>query len=201
MLHMTQPSLGILRALRPVRGWPVAARYISTLLIVGLVFFAYASLGEDEPKSSFIIFIPVVILTAFIFDRGSGFIATAASGGLVLYYFIPSMKSFAVDDVENLVSLVVFVATGLFTAALIEALRVTVEDLAAANQRLEASGSLFQTVIEGTPRSDLCQGSRRPLRPRQQRHRPHPRHHPRPPARTARPRPPPRRDCRTNRGH
>ncbi|MCW6510060.1 hypothetical protein [Lichenifustis flavocetrariae] len=72
-----------LARLRPVRRMPIWIRYLLTLAIV-LVFFAARAALTDVQGSPFLLFLPAIVLTSFLFDRGSGLVATFFSTALAI---------------------------------------------------------------------------------------------------------------------
>lgn len=139
-----------LARLRPIRGMPIWARYLLTLGIV-LVFFAARAALTEVQGSPFLLFLPAIVLSSFLFDRGSGLVATFFSTALAIYFFIPPSGSFSFQDIGSVIAVAVFLGVGLFTASVIEALRSTVDDLVAHETILGNSLGLLEAVIEGTP--------------------------------------------------
>lgn len=145
-----------IRRFQPLRGLPTWGRWLLSSLVVLLGFALRVATGVES--SPYLWFVPGVILTSFVFDRGSGFVATALSAALALYFFVAPRESFEITDVDQLVALVAFTSSGLLVAAIIEALRHTVEELGrkseelnSALQRAERDRSLLDSVVNGTP--------------------------------------------------
>jgi two-component sensor histidine kinase len=119
--------------IRPIRGLPVWVRYLVT---TGLVFACFALRlvleNTDDPLHLpiYLMFVPAVILAAFLFDRGSGFFAVVLSCVVGLYFFIDPRGSLRVWHVGEAIRLVAFLLVGFLCAGLVEALRKTVDDLA-----------------------------------------------------------------------
>ncbi len=61
------------------------------------------------------------------------------------------MRTFALTNFSTAASVLIFLVSALLTAALIEALRTTVEELAISNAELAENNSLLETVLEGVP--------------------------------------------------
>jgi len=93
--------------------------------------FATPSFGVDDEESLplYLMFVPAVIISSFAFDRGSGFVAVGLSSVLGLYFFVEPHQSFGLHHAGEAIRLIVFVIVGTLTAAIIEALRVTVDEL------------------------------------------------------------------------
>ena len=142
--------VGLIKRLRPVRGLPTWARYLMTAGMVLLCFCARYFLTEVQ-GSPFLLFLPSIVLSSFLFDRGSGFFATLFSTALAIYFFIEPRSSFTLQDVGSVLSVAVFLGVGLFTAAIIEALRNTVDALVTSEESLASNLNLLEGVIEGTP--------------------------------------------------
>ena len=77
-------------------------------------------LGSDVP---YLLFFPAIAFTAWYSGLGPGLLATALSGAVALFLYIPPVASFRVASPEALISLVLFVAIGTFLSYLSEALR------------------------------------------------------------------------------
>lgn len=153
----------LVKRLRPLRGLPVWVRYLLTALIVFVCFVARYALGtieDSEHLPLFLMFVPSVIFAAFLFDRGSGFLAVALSSVLGVYFFVTPEDAFALRNIGEVIRLATFIVTGLLTAGIIEALRTTVDQLhstldalARAEERSRLNLSLMNDIMEGTPDS------------------------------------------------
>jgi PAS domain S-box-containing protein len=122
----------VLQALRPIRGLPTWARYsLATVIIVA--FFGLRLLLEGYFASyPFLLFFPPIILVSLALDRGSGFYSTILAAALST-----RLLSDGSLGPPEIVAIAVFVAVGLFCAAVIEALRLTVDELATAEDALQ----------------------------------------------------------------
>ncbi len=127
-----------LQRLRAARGLPSPARYGATVGIVLLAFAARLAL-EGVYSYPFITFFPAILISAFIFGRGPGFVATLAGALLAFWFFVEPRHGGAILLPSRLMALGMFVAIGLLAAAGIETMRAAVEELAEANRRLRAS--------------------------------------------------------------
>jgi hypothetical protein len=74
------PSL--IDRLQPLRRIPIMLRYGGTILLVLASFAALRAAAPALDRSAFLLFMPAVIVSALLFDRGSGFVATALGGVL-----------------------------------------------------------------------------------------------------------------------
>ena len=131
-----QPLQRLLRSLRPVRGLPMWVRYCVTTMIIAGLCGVRAELGGEIGPSPYLLFFPGIFMVAFAFDRGSGLYAALLSTVLVLDLREPGQHSL-VSNVGAGIGLVLFCAFGLFTAATIEALRRTVDELGESEETLE----------------------------------------------------------------
>lgn len=139
-----------LQRAKPLRRFPLWGRYGLTTLIVLLCFGLRYALGDAYPYP-YLLFLPGIVFSSFVFDRGSGFLATILSASLALYFFVKPSGTFVLTDLGSVLSVIVFTGVGLLTAAIIEALRLAVEELAESRDQLTTSLNLLETVIEGTP--------------------------------------------------
>lgn len=153
--------VSLMQRLRPLRGLSVWLRYLLTAAIVLTCFGArYALQNVEHPQHLplFMLFVPAVIVASFVFDRGSGFLAVALSTLLGSYFFIEPERAFAIEHGGEWIRLATFVITGMLTASIIEALRVTVdqlrttiEALGAAEESIRSHLALMNDIMEGTP--------------------------------------------------
>jgi two-component sensor histidine kinase len=86
----------------------------------------------------FLMFVPAVIISSFLFDRGSGFFAVALSSIIGTYFFVEPAGTFDLTHVGEVVRLTTFVVIGLLTASIIEALRKAVDELGERTLELNA---------------------------------------------------------------
>ena len=130
----------LLERLDPLRQLPIWASYGFTALIV-LAFAGLrsgiSSLDASVNLPLFLVFVPAVILSAMLFDKGSGFFAVILSGSVGLVFFVEPVGVFASKSVGEIIRLIFFLLIGAFTAALIETFRHTIDDLNATKRRLE----------------------------------------------------------------
>ncbi|PAX09261.1 sensor histidine kinase [Sphingomonas lenta] len=126
-----------IRRFKPLRGLPIWARWLLSAAVVFIEFGLRLATGVQTVP--YLWFIPGVIVTSFVFDRGSGFVATFLSAGLALYFFVTPRGSFEIADLDQLVALAAFTLSGLLVAAVIEALRHTVEELERKSQALQSA--------------------------------------------------------------
>ncbi|HYD99083.1 MAG TPA: histidine kinase dimerization/phosphoacceptor domain -containing protein [Alphaproteobacteria bacterium] len=130
------PALSLMRGLRPLRQWPIAARYLATSAIVGLALALRLIFSDWLFGLPFIVFYPAVMLCALLFDRGTGAFAAVLSAVLAYAFFIAELPM--ARQAAPLVALGIYTATTLGMAVIIEMLRqavVTVDALHEAERR------------------------------------------------------------------
>jgi two-component sensor histidine kinase len=135
-------SVEILQRLQPLRSLPLAVQYGATATIC-LAFFGLRYLlgGLDLPRLPlFILFMPAVLLSAFLFNRGSGYFAVAVSAALGLYFIFDPRQPLGALDAGGGITVAAFVASGLIAAAVVQTLRRHVDTL------LERSGALARSA-------------------------------------------------------
>ncbi|MGE0282525.1 MAG: hypothetical protein AB7P20_18200 [Rhizobiaceae bacterium] len=59
------------RVLIPTRNIPVWLRYLATVAMVGVALAINLSLAVPAEQAPFLLFVPVVLLAALLYDRGS----------------------------------------------------------------------------------------------------------------------------------
>lgn len=144
--------------LRGLSKLPGVVRYgIAALAIVAIVLVIRA-LPPTIGDTPYILFVPAILLVAILFDHGSSIFATLLAALLSLLFLIEPDGPRAIADPRYLLPLLIFVGTGLGTAAVVEAMRHAVEDLSKANVALvhaheaaRTQSALLATYIESTP--------------------------------------------------
>lgn len=133
------------------RRFPVWARYLVTTAIVFLAFSIRIAFSVALSEDYFLFFFPAVVLSSVLFDRGSGIWATLLSAGLVSYAFFPAHAV----DTEQLLTLLIFIAVGIVTAALMEIMHLAIEELALAllqvtqsNEQLAGSNQKNSVLLD-----------------------------------------------------
>lgn len=130
----------LLEWLEPLRRLPMWASFTFTALIVAAFVglrFGISSLDASVNLPLFLLFVPAVIISSMLFDKGSGLFAVLLSGAGGLFFFVEPVGSFASKSVGEVVRFIFFVLIGTFTAALVEAFRHTIDDLHTTKRRLE----------------------------------------------------------------
>ena len=113
------------------RSMPVAVRYaITTTLVLAIVWAKVTWSGGELQRDPFLIFIPVILGSGALLDRGNGFLATGLSTALVDYYMLPPIRSMAVTSGQDQAALALFFFTGVLISLVVEALHVGLVELA-----------------------------------------------------------------------
>jgi two-component system, sensor histidine kinase PdtaS len=125
---------------RPMRlhRLPLWLRYSATVLLVLVAFGVRYHFTGVLTGYPFLLFLPAILISAVLFDQGSGILASVLSTVLAAYFIEPEF-SFHVAAAADLVAMALFLAISLTMALIIEALHTAVHDLAAAHDELAAS--------------------------------------------------------------
>ena len=117
-------------------------RYLwSALACIG-VTLASMPLADHFDRSNIVaVFILTVVLVAVRFGRGPAALAAIMSVGAFDYFFVPPRFSFAVSDVQYLLTFFIMLAVGLITGQLTAGLRFQAR---VASHREERAGSLYE---------------------------------------------------------
>ena len=91
------------------RSMPAAVRYAITITIVFAIVWARITWGGGElERYPFLVFMPIILGSGALLDRGNGFLATGLSTGLVDYYNLPPLYSMAVASGQDQAALGLF---------------------------------------------------------------------------------------------
>jgi PAS domain S-box-containing protein len=134
----TQLLQRVLVTLRPMRRMPIWVRYLGATLLVLAFYGVRTALGPSFQAYPYLLFFPAIITVSFVLDRGTGFYATLLAAALSLRLPAPGALADDGSSVANWVALAIFVAVGLFCAIVIEALRLTVDELGESEEALAA---------------------------------------------------------------
>jgi two-component sensor histidine kinase len=121
------------------RAWPTWARYAATVAIVAATLMARLALHAWFPGSPFLLFFLAIILCSALFDHGAGMFSVMLSAVLAKWFLIEPAGTLNVERAEDIVGISVFIAIGLISAAVLEALHRVAHELADANELLVAS--------------------------------------------------------------
>jgi PAS domain S-box-containing protein len=146
----TDALVRLLQSAKRLRVLPIWIRYVFTTVLVLISFAARYWAGPEFTYPSLPSVIAIII-SSIVFDRGSGFLATVLSGALSMVFFYDA-------TLGALTSVAIFILLGLFIASVVEALRLSVEQLAIANEELALSRNevrrekvLLETMLEANP--------------------------------------------------
>jgi len=137
--------------LLPRRKFGVLLRYGATTLIIAVTTLLRYSLDDPLRNFPLLLFIPAVFLCALLFDRGSGFFATALSALIAAYLFMPPEFSWQISWRDG-VALGLFALVGCIMAAVTEALRKTIAQL----DKSEAKKALLLEELAHRTKNDLA---------------------------------------------
>lgn len=129
----------------------VLIRYAATAAIVGLTALIRYSLDRSLEHYPLLLFFPAVFLCSLLFNKGSGFFATALSALVADYLFMAPQFSFAVSA-GDAVALSIFILVGCTMAGVTETLRKTVDQLSAA----ERNKALLLEELAHRTKNDLA---------------------------------------------
>jgi K+-sensing histidine kinase KdpD len=106
------------RSLRHL-SWPM--RYGATAILVIVAFTLRHTFYGALKDFPFLLFFPAIILSAVLFNRGSGLVATVLSAVLSAYFSLEPIGSFAIRDPGQFLGWCVFVVIGIAITLIIEA--------------------------------------------------------------------------------
>jgi two-component sensor histidine kinase len=121
------------------RAWPTWARYAATCAVVIVMLLVRLAIPVQFPGSPFLLFMLAVIICAALFNHGCGIFAVLLSALLAVWFLIEPKGALTSPAAEDVFGLSFFVAIGLITATILEALHRVAADLIEANQLLVAS--------------------------------------------------------------
>jgi K+-sensing histidine kinase KdpD len=116
------------------RSWPTWARYAATCAIVVAILLVRLALQAQFPGSPFLLFMLAVILCSALFNHGCGIFSVLLSAALAKWFLIEPKGSLGVHSMGDIFGLSFFIAIGLITATILEALHRVASDLIDANQ-------------------------------------------------------------------
>jgi two-component sensor histidine kinase len=124
------------RSLRHL-SWPV--RYGATAILVLLAFASKQTFSDALREFPFLLFFPALILSAVLFNQGSGLVATVLSAILSAYFFLEPIGSFAIRDPGQFLGWCLFVVIGIAITLIIEAQHAAYRHLKRAHETTRAS--------------------------------------------------------------
>jgi two-component sensor histidine kinase len=117
--------------------WPV--RYGATAILVLLAFFLKQTFSDALREFPFLLFFPALILSAVLFNQGSGLVATVLSAVLSAYFFLEPIGSFAITDPGQFLGWCLFVVIGIAITLIIEAEHAAYRQLKRAHEATRVS--------------------------------------------------------------
>ncbi|MBL0403769.1 DUF4118 domain-containing protein [Microvirga aerilata] len=124
---------------RSLRHLPWLVRYAVTAILV-LVAFVLRQMFSDALRDfPFLLFFPAIILSAVLFNRGSGLVATVLSAVLSAYFLFEPIGSFAIRDPGQFLGWCLFVVIGIVITLVIEAEHASYRQLKRAHEATRAS--------------------------------------------------------------
>jgi PAS domain S-box-containing protein len=129
--------------------WPLWGRLgaLALLLLAGL-WTRVALIGSDPGYPYLTFFVPVM-LAAVLFGRSVGFVATAASTTLAVWFFVPPVGSLRIDDPHDMGATLAFSISGILFVWLAAAERRVLRQRDEANAALREGEARLREVLEG----------------------------------------------------
>ncbi|MBM1169676.1 sensor histidine kinase [Microvirga arabica] len=124
---------------RSIRQLPWVVRYGLTAILVILSFALRQTFSDVLRDFPFLLFFPALILSAVLFNRGSGLVATVLSAVLSAYFFLEPVGSFAIRDAGQFLGWCLFVVIGIAITLIIEAEHAAYQQLKRAHEATRAS--------------------------------------------------------------
>ena len=106
------------------------------------------ALGDLFQGYPFLFFFLEILASAALFNRGSGIFAVLLSAVLAKWFLIPPTGTLNIATTTDVIALSSFIAVGLVSAAVLEALHRVASDLVEANQKLVASESEKDLLLQ-----------------------------------------------------
>jgi two-component sensor histidine kinase len=130
----------------PSKPQPILVRYGISAVLVLIAFALHLGASAASAPDGFIIYVPAILMASILFDRGSGFVATAVAAGLVA---LSLDWSPAVGP--HIASIVVFALVCVFVVIVGEGMRTALERLWSAQQvsalLLQEQGHRIKNVL------------------------------------------------------
>lgn len=116
----------------PARPQPLPVRWGATAVLVGVFLLLRFGSGAPAGQYSFIFFIPPILISAILFDRGSGLLAVALSA-----LGIAPLLDWHGDAAHHVAAITLFIVVSAFVALVGEGMRNALERQKAAQQDAE----------------------------------------------------------------
>ncbi len=124
---------------RSLRHLPWAVRFSATAILVTLSFVLRQTFSDALREFPFLLFFPAIILSAVLFNRGSGLVATVLSALLSAYFLLEPVGNFAISDPSQFLGWCLFVVIGIAMTLIIEAQHAAYRQLKRAHEATCAS--------------------------------------------------------------
>lgn len=148
----------IVRRLQPLRNLPVLVQYGATALIAfaffGAVYLLAGTRLDPHELPLFMLFLLAVILSAFLFARGSGYLAVLLCAGFSLYLLSDPRQPLAALGKSAAIAAAAFAVAGSIAAWLVELLRDQVSDLTDRGAALARSRGTLERQVAALEASD-----------------------------------------------
>jgi two-component sensor histidine kinase len=105
-------------------------------------------LGDLFQGYPFLFFFVAILASSALFNRGSGILAVLLSAVLAKWFLMPPTGTLRIATTADVIALSSFIAVGLLSAAVLEALHRVASDLVEANQKLVASESEKDLLLQ-----------------------------------------------------
>jgi two-component system sensor histidine kinase KdpD len=129
---------------RRIYGFALAAA-ASPLITIGLA----SARGEINLLSDALIFLVLVVLVALVGGLYPALFAAVATSLLLNYYFIPPLYTFTIQQPNNVLALVVFVAVAVMVSAVVDLAARRTRQAARANAQSETLATMAGSVLRG----------------------------------------------------
>lgn len=110
------------------RTFPLPIKWAGTVVVVGAAYLLRAEIFTSLPPLPLLFFLPAILFCAIFFGMGFGALATALSGALATYFFLPPANKWVIESPNAALSLTLFIMTGLLISFMGSALRNAYRD-------------------------------------------------------------------------
>jgi two-component sensor histidine kinase len=145
-------ALSLTRAAAHARGLSMPLRFAGTVAIVACEFLLRRALDPIWPdRYPYLLAFVAILLSSFLFARGSGLVATVLCGMIAVWLYLPPLYSPVVARVSDVLGLLVFLAVGAAISFVVETMHKAMADLA----RAERDRALLLQEFRHRTRNDL----------------------------------------------
>ncbi len=148
----------ILRRLQPLRRLPLVVQYGATALIsfafFGAIYILAGSRLDQHELPLFMLFMPAVVLAAFLFRSGSGYLAVLFCAGFGLYFLSDPRQPGAALGRGAAIATGAFLVGGAVAAAIVQMLRNEAAKLADRAAALARSRGMLERQVAALEASD-----------------------------------------------